>query len=246
MNKILSSLLFTLFFFSTLGASETLFLRDNLMRTNPGDFIVTAQNKNYTVLLIRDKTDKTLTVEEISIPEQRFPKGQFKVWREWINAGAPGHTAWVSYTVAPYDNKMTNYYSYTQGGFCDVDSNHFLCTLLSLRFHKIPDAQRRRIGATFRHGASTEQRPFWHPRLIVDGENIPGATFTAWRTKWPQDGGDLAGKQIEVYLPDSNSPYPSYFPYWLEVSGMIGKAKVRIIDSGSSLQSPKPPIPRVR
>ena len=39
-----------------------------------------------------------------------------------------------------------------------------------------------------------------------------------------------------------NQNYPSYFPYWLQVNGVAGKAKIRIIDSGSNLKSPKPPL----
>ena len=43
---------------------------------------------------------------------------------------------------------------------------------------------------------------------------------------------------IEVYVPHESNKYPAYFPYWLQISGMVGKAKVRIVDSGSQLASP--------
>jgi hypothetical protein len=76
----------------------------------------------------------------------------------------------------------------------------------------------------------------------VDGNNIPAVPFEAWQTHWPKDGTDLSGKSIEVYVPQENDKYPSYFPYWLQISGMVGNAKVRIVDSGSYMNSPMPPL----
>lgn len=245
MARLFLSLVFLLCL-QTINAQETLYLRDQLMRTHPGDYIVTAQDKNFTVMLIRDKNDQQLTIEEISIPEQRFPKGEVHSWRQWVNEGAPGNTSWVAYTVSPYQGKMHSFYSHSKGRYCEVNQNdHFLCTLLSLKFFKTPDAERKRVGATFRQGASQELRPFWHPKLVVEGKTIPNIPFTAWRTRWPSDQTELSGKQIDVYLPDEKSGYPAYFPYWLEVSGIVGRAKVRIIDSGSQLTSPKPLIQNI-
>jgi hypothetical protein len=51
-----------------------------------------------------------------------------------------------------------------------------------------------------------------------------------------------SGKSIEVYVPHENNKYPSYFPYWLQISGLISNAKVRIIDSGTGMISPAPPL----
>ena len=53
-------------------------------------------------------------------------------------------------------------------------------------------------------------------------------------------GADLSNKTIEIYLPRNSQIYPTYFPYWLQVNGVAGKAKIRIIDSGSRLKSPNP------
>ena len=219
--------------------SEEIYLRDNLMQAKPGDYIVSAQSRNYTVLIIMDKTKDSLVIQEITVPEKRFPKGMVETWREWVTKGAPGHTSWVGYEIAPYSGEIREYYSYSKHAWCQIsDGENILGTLLNLRMQRLDDRHRRRIGG------SSPNRPFWQPRLIVEGEEIPGVTFDAWRSKWPKDGSDLAGKTLEVYLPSRNSGHPSYFPHWLQVSGLIGKARIRVVDSGHNLNSPQPHLPR--
>ena len=110
--------------------------------------------------------------------------------------------------------------------------------LLNLKFTLIPENARKRVGP--RASSGRESRPLWQPRMIVDGQPINGVLFDAWRTRWPADGSELSGKMIEVYLPKDTERYPAYFPYWLQINGAIGKAKVRIINSGNKLQSSKP------
>ncbi len=217
--------------------SEEIYLRDNLMQAKPGDYIVSAQSRNYTVLLIMEKTNDTLVIQEITVPEKRFPKGIITTWREWVTKGAPGHTSWVGYEIAPYSGEMREFYSYSKQAWCQIsDSENILGTLLNLRMHRLDDRNRRRIGGS--------NHAFWQPRLIVEGEEVMGVTFDAWRTRWPKDGSELSGKTVEVYLPTRESGYPSYFPSWLQVSGLIGKARVRTVDSGHNLKSPQPHLPR--
>lgn len=119
------------------------------------------------------------------------------------------------------------------------EANNILSKLLNLNLKPIPYSQRKKIG-----GRPTTASNLWQPPIVVDGRKIEGVAFDAWRTYWPKDGSDLSGKMIEVYVPEENDKYPAYFPYWLQVSGFIGKAKIRIIDSGTKLISPKPPLPR--
>ena len=78
--------------------------------------------------------------------------------------------------------------------------------------------------------------------MIVEGQVVPGVEFNAWRTRWIKDDSELSGKVIDIYLPKDADKHLSYFPYWLQISGVVGKAKVRIIDSGLGLRSPKPKL----
>lgn len=139
---------------------------------------------------------------------------------------------------------MMEFFSYTQNGWSDVPSaENFLGTLLNLKLQRADPKLRRRVGPMPRDGES-DRRPFWSPPLVVDGKTIEGVAFDAWRTRWPKDDSDLSNKIIDVYLPRQGDKYPSYFPYWLQIGGAIGKAKVRIVDSGSTLKSPRPTLPR--
>lgn len=214
-------------------------LRDNIVKAKPGDYIVTNQSKMFTVLYIRNTTDNGLILEEISAPLNRIPKNKYS-WKQWIENEAPGHTSWVVYWLNTNNGDIERAFSFTKNCWFKIkDSDNFLTTLINIRFQKIPLSKRKRVGP--KSGASPNQdwRNVWQPRMIVNGETIPGVQFDAWVAKWPSDGSELSGKTIEVFTPEDSERYPSYFPYWLQVSGMIGKARVRIMDSGTGLKSPK-------
>lgn len=225
-------------FFSGLKA-ENLFLKDNLQRAQPGDYIVIFANKTITLMHVYDKKNQILVVEEVSAPGSRLPK---KVnWKTWIQNEAPENTSWVMYEIDLNTGKMLRYYSFTKKGWFEIaEADNFLSKLLNLRLSKIPEKERKKVGLKIL--AESEEARIWQPPLIVDGQTIRGVKFDAWRTRWPQDNSDLAGKMIELYLPQDNQAYPSYFPYWLQVYGTIGKARVRIVDSGTDLRSPKPAV----
>ena len=229
------------FFFSvfiyTCPLSATLL--DNLQKAQKGDYIVTAQGKNYTLMHIYDRKENILTVEEITAPSKIF-QGKSTLWKAWIMQGAPYHTAWVMYSIDLKDGKMKAYYSLTKNRWVDMSKvDNFLTTLLNLNMLPIPFSDRKKVGLQL---LKKGNRPLWQPKMIVEGREISGVFFDAFRTKWPNDNSELSGKVIEVYVPRENERYPSYFPYWLEISGVVGNAKIRIIDSGSKMDSPAPPL----
>lgn len=240
--KWITALLFlmaTVFGMNASLHAEEMVLRNNLQRAQPGDFIVISANKTQTLLLIYAKKNPILTIEEIAVPEsKRSPNVS---WRDWVNQGAPGNTSWVRYDIDLQTGQMVRYYSFTKKNWFEIpDADNFLSKLLNLKFTPIPDSARKRLGPKPRSGP--EMRPLWQPRMIVEGQPVKGVEFDAWRTRWPRDESDLSGKTIEVYLPRDSQRYPAYFPYWLQINGAIGKAKIRIIDSGNKLQSPRPPL----
>lgn len=230
--KLFVSLFF--FFFITLSLSAEdmeMSLRSNLDRAAVGDFLVTAQNKNYTVLVVKSKEGKKLSFEEITVPMNRITKENFS-WRSWIGKKAPGHTCWVMYVIDVETGQVQQTYSYTKNEWVSIpQSQSFLSTLLNLKLKRVSDSERKKVGAP-PASDSFDRRPYWQPNMIVDGKKIPGVFFDAWRTRWPNDGSEVSGKVIEVYVPKESDKYPSYFPYWLQVSGIVGNAKVRIVDSG--------------
>lgn len=218
-------------------ASNEIFLRDNLQKARAGDFIVIAQGKSYNLLAIRNVTPNSFTLEEITLPmNAKIKVGQFS-WKDWVAQGAPGNTCWVIYEINPWNGDIRNAFSFSRNdSFAIQQTQNFLGKLLQLHMMYIPETERKKIGPK---PLGADWRPLWQPKLIYEGYEVKGIQFDAWKTRWPNDGSELANKIIEVYLPqDHYSAYPAYFPYWLQVHGALGKAKIRIIDSGSNLQSP--------
>jgi hypothetical protein len=219
-----------------LMAVDELYLRDNLKLAQKGDFLVTAQGKMATLLHIFERTPNSLAVEEISIPLAQLPYS-FTSWKEWMRQGSPGNTAWVLYVIEINSGHMLQCYSMTRRAWVNIpEANNFLSTLLNLRFTGIPDWQRKKAGPPPLLGVPDRRSP-WQPRMILDGQEIKGVLFDAYRTHWPKDKSLLSDKTIDVYLPQDRVRYPAYFPYWLQISAVVGKAQIFIIDSGHEMTS---------
>lgn len=224
--------------------SSVMFLKDRLSQARPGDFIVVCANRTNTLMHIYGTQGNILTVEEITIPSKRM-RTQNLNWKDWVEKGAPNHTSWVMYDVDMQTGQMLHYYSFSKQGWFDIpEADNFLFKLLNLQFVQVSPQERKKVGLPPVSGP--DFRAYWQPRMVFNGQVIPGVIFDAWKTKWPKDGSDLSGRIIEAYLPHDSQSYPSYFPYWLQISGALGKAKIRIIDSGTDLNSPKPSLNQLR
>lgn len=240
-------LFFLLLVCSTAAASEVC-LKDKLAQANAGSFLVLEQNKTFTLFHIHQRKETSLVIEEVSIPAATFARNPMN-WRMWFESGAPGHTCWTMSQIDLTTGNFEAAFSFTHKGWIDMSqSNPFLTTLLNLKFQEIPAMERKKVGlAPPYHKA--DQRPLWNPRLVMNGQIIPYVPFRAYKARWPSDGSELSRKIVEIYLPESETAdqgsisYPIYFPYWLEVEGKIGSAKVRVVDSGMEAQSPRGSFP---
>lgn len=212
-------------FFVVLSLFGDLNLKENFKISKPGDYVIAQFGKTNTLLRVVNNNQETLRLEEVTAPSSVH----FDNWEDWLKTGAEGHTSWVTFEINLKTGELRDFYSFTRSCYLQIPaSENFLSTLLSLNFEKIPKDKMKMAGT----------RKIWQPQLYFNGNPISGVFFEAWKTKWPQDDSDLSGKNILVYLPEEGSSYPSYFPYWLEISGALTKAKVRIIDTGHNLKSP--------
>lgn len=238
------SLLFSPFFL----LSSEISLKEQLAEAEPGSYLVTEQNKIYTFIHINERQQQSIVLEEVVVSAAQFSHYQLS-WRDWFQQGAPGHTSWVMSQINLSTGKLEELYSFLHESWIDTSQvNGFMTTLLNLRFKEIPESQRRRIGPPPPGYGKPDRRPLWNPRLVVDGKVIPDISFTAWKSRWPCDGSELSQKTIEIYLPTKEKgsrllSFPTYFPFWLEVDGKIGSAKIRVVDSGLGVQSPKSRLP---
>lgn len=238
---MLRLLLLSLFFFFPLTGTDTLFLRDRFAQSEAGDYLVAYINKAYTLLHIHTHTNRELTVEEITVPCHLLEESTD--WRKWVADGAPGHTGWVMYQIAPQTGEILEFYSFTHRAWTQVsDVNNFISNLLRLEFLSVREEDRKRVGPAPLPG-SLDRRRIWNPPANFEGSRIENTHFSCWRTTWPADGSELAGKTIEAYLPESG-PYPNYFPYWIEVRGNIVRASVRVKDTGKGMVSPIKGMPQ--
>ncbi|MGA8164192.1 MAG: hypothetical protein WB791_04095 [Waddliaceae bacterium] len=219
-----------------------MYLMSKFQQGRPGDYIVAAIDNTYIVLAVKENSGQHMAIEEITIPAARLKHVELRGWqgwKHWIEQQAPGHTAWLVYTIHSLTGEMNSLFSYTKNSWCDVsEGNNFLSKLLRLRMRQVPDSERKKVGPRPSIG-TRDSRRLWVPRMVHEGRVIPGTDFDVWRGRWPNDSSELSKKTIMIYLPVDESKYPSYFPYWLEVHGVFGKAKVRIIDSGRGLQLPE-------
>jgi hypothetical protein len=230
-------LLFVLFTRAALFTENQFQLKNLLGSCEEGNYIVSYQNKAYTLLNVFEKEGDALELEEITVPSQ-FKQKDLS-WKEWMSGGAAGHTSRVMYRLDSSTGTILAYYSFTEGAWLSVDpEQNILSQLISIHLEKVPDAERRRRGPRPTDGP--DRRPIWNPPLVVEGKRESGALFSAWRGRWPRDGSELADKEILVYLPDGAGSYLPGFPYWLEISGGIGRAHFRVIDSGEKMISPFP------
>lgn len=231
-NHIFILVLFIFMGFSSPAKSEELYLIENLRKAQKGDYIVTYSNKNYTLLNIHHKTPEHAFIEEITIPSSKMENTHYQNnWKEWVYNGAPKHTAWVMYQIDLNSGRMLNMFSFTKNGWLTgAEEDNFLSSLLSIKFEKIPTSRRKKVG---------NSNALWQPQMIFEGQIIEGVHFDAWHAKWPKDRTELSGKAIDIYIPQEGSWGLPYFPYWLQITGLLGKAQLRIVDSGKNLVSPK-------
>lgn len=228
----------SIYFFTPLQGEE-LSLRTQLEKAHEKSWIVIEQNKNYVFFYIHKIDAKKIFIEEVTIPASCLPCYSNFTWRGWFENGAPGHTLWTLSQIDLTTGHFENSYSYTHQSWLNLSqSMPFMTTLLNLSFTPVPERDRRRIGLPPSQ-RKADTRRFWQPRLIVEGERINNVHFSVWQARWPSDGSELSRKRIEIYLPEEmEGRYPTYFPYWLEVEGKLGSAKVRIVDSGMEAFSP--------
>ncbi len=196
----------------------------------PGNYIVSQQDKNYSLLRIRERTEKRLVLEEITAPESLLDLSSL-VWTKWLAQGAPGHSSWVLYEIDLATGKLLECYSVSQKGWLTLDQP-ILPKMLGLPLTPTPQDKRRRIGPAPQRDEN-DTRALWFPPLIFDGKKVQKPTMEVFETRWPDDNSQLAACRLELYfLPN----FP--FPFWLETSNGHYTLKVKSIECGRESHSP--------
>lgn len=212
-------------------------LKDTLTHTQSGSFLVYEQGKTVTFLRLADKTENFTLLEEVSIPSDRFFRLK-QPTRTWYEMGALGNTSWTVAKVDLSTGTLEKVYSYTRSSFLDGSARSFFSTLFNLKFEETPLNRRKKVGPSPGYGRE-DVRPIWHPPLTIEGKRET-APFNAYTAIWPNDGSELAGKKIEIYLPENRA---AFFPFFIEIEGRVGSNKICAIDSGCCITKPLPFLP---
>ena len=231
MKKIILTLLLCICF--QVCAAPTS-MQEKLSHAKVGDFIVTAQEGNYSLLCVRSIAAETLVLEEISVPCKQVDLKTVQ-WKKWAAEKAPGHTSWTLYEIERSTGKLIECFSYSKNGWLYLDeSEQFLTRLIALPLTTVPWEERKKIGPQPGVGES-DRRAVWNPSLVVEGKKVSKAAFEVLKTTWPDDGSRLSLCNIELYFSEGKPEFP--FPYWLEVQSPHYTFKMRTIDSGHDLIS---------
>jgi hypothetical protein len=215
-------------------------LKERIGKAKSGDYIVAEAGKMVTLLSIRQVSDHSIVLEEISVPSQNLKKRPSS-WAEWIRAKAPGHTSWSMVEIDTQGGQIIECYSFSKGAWIQLGSQESLfATLLQLPLQPLSLESRKKIGPPPPDGEK-DLRKVWEPPLIFEGVKQGQVHFDAFQTVWPKDGSELSGKAILIYL-DRNLGFP--FPFWISVETTHALATFRVIDAGKNLPSPYRNLPR--
>jgi hypothetical protein len=237
-------LFFIMAFCSLLVSGESLLLRDNLDQAEAGDYLVLAQGKCYTLFHIFDRSNGQLTIEEVTIPAN-LASSFAGNWRGWLESGAPHNSSWTLFQIDLSSGQMHHFFSFTRNGWFTIpQEENFLQTLLQLPFQPVTLENKRRIGPKPHEGAP-DIRPFWTPKMVINGQTVHNQLCESFISRWPSDGSKLAGKTISIFLLNESAEFPSYFPFWMQLKGGIGRAHVRVVDGGKGAHSPRNGYPAI-
>lgn len=223
-----------LFFMPLLPA---LTLKERLIEGEIGSYVVTEQRELASLLHLHSKGEGHLLLEEVSIP---LSQAKGVAWKEWLEGGAPGHTAWTLYEVDLKEVRITRCYSFTQKGWMRTEElTAFFIPFISLELHPFSEEEQLARGPSKRAG-EVDRRP-WAPPQIVAGVKQPLPDYEVYTTTWIADQSELSKQPLLLYLDKRESHFP--FPYWVQTGDGAIKFKVRAIDSGRGLRSPHKGLP---
>ncbi|MBS0627534.1 MAG: hypothetical protein JSS09_04915 [Verrucomicrobia bacterium] len=216
-----------------LSSLSSFTVADRLQEAQKGDYIVTEQDKNYSLLLIREKNETCIVFEEVSIPCHKIHLPGMD-WPDWISLGAPGHSSWIQYEIDPHTLKLIECYSCSKKGWLYVEeSEHFFSKLLSLSLTKVPTEEKKKIGPAPAFG-EPDQRPFWTPTIFSNDKKIK-IPCESWKAFWPKDDTLLSSCRITLHFPPKEQ---SFFPIWIEANNGHFNYSIRGIHFGKNLTSP--------
>jgi len=230
----LKKLLFLFFFMSgPLLYSATLF--EELQQSHAGEYVVFKKDGHLILFHLLSRNDRQIVIEEISLIASLFPQS----WKAFFeNPEKPSLLSWSLYFFNIKKQKLTSSYELLDGEWIEKPPQFpFLPRLLALPLKKVALDERKRIGP-LREDSFEDTRPFWFPRVTLDGKELPTPPVedqAVYKAKYEDEGQPL--RLVFLYFSRGDEAL-KHFPYWIEIQAMAGKEIFQVIDSGRGLQSP--------
>lgn len=217
-------------------------LKDKFRVAHVGDYIVTSQDKNYSILLIKEKGDTSIVFEEISFPETMLDPKKMS-WQAYLDNKAPNHSSWILFEMSLITGELIECYSVSQRSWISLEeSEHFLSKFFCLPLKEVPFEERKRIGPPPKD-REDDHRAFWYPPLFIHGKKKEKPLFDIRKSKWAPDGSLLSNSSIEMFFYADDRSYP--FPIWIEVNNGHYGFKIRAQDTGKNLKAAyERPLPK--
>ncbi len=233
-----------IFIFLLIGSysySENFNLKSNFLSLPEGSYLVLQNKDLYTLFHILNQEKEKARVQEVSISKKTFDSLEFS-WSTWIKKGFTKHGSHLIYTMDKGDGHLGDIYQADENIWTSSQGyNSFLQTLLNLEFQKVADYKRKKIGHP-PDGFRVDDRPFWSPKVIYEGEPYQGILFNELKSQWPQDGSDFAGISIHLFLPQEGQ-LPLQLPYWISFQDSAFYQIIRTVDAGINIHSDNQELP---
>lgn len=215
--------------------AEASLLQSKLQQANVSDYIVACQDKNISLLIVREKQNGFIKLEQIQTGLSKTNKKDFD-WKAWVESGAAGSTNWLLMTIDASTCAVTKVYSYTREAYILVDeSMDFFAKLMGINFNFLVPGLRPKVGGDEGTGPKAE----WKPCVRVNGSLECKLNYDVYRGYWPKDGSQLDSAEVDVYLPLPNQNVPTSFPLWIELKQNMGKGRITVFEAGSQIRSPQ-------
>ncbi len=206
-------------------------LADRLEHAHVGDYIVTELDKTISLVRIRALSEQQLVLEEVTAPASLINPAKIR-WATWLQENAEGHTSWLLYHINRKTGALEKCYSYTQQGWVTLDFP-LLPKMLTLPLASTPHDKLRRIGPAPQRDEE-DRRSLWIPPLVFQGKKLTKPALEVMETRWPEDHSQISLCRIELYF---YRDFP--LPVWVEGTNGHFTMKVRTLDFGHNLASPK-------
>ena len=177
-----------------------------------GDMYVYDARSSIRIIGLTSIEPHKIRIRHVLATKDVLEREAFDSWSSWYEQGSPGSAEDALYIID------TRKFEVLGSG----SSASWLSSLLNLQLTPLDPERRRKAGPP---PASGEQdfRPIWNPKLIVEGISTP-VTCAAFSTTWPDDGSDLANRELVVYCAEGHP-----FPLWVETAD--SSHHIRLIDS---------------